>query len=66
MAIKMASNMGNWKSKILRKHNKGSQTPGHKKNAQRCQASPLDKWMAKASRSYKHPQYHDWCVKKNG
>ena len=36
----------------------GSSTPGSVKDG--CKASSIDKFMAKAGRSYKHPQYQTW------
>lgn len=48
-----------------KKKRRGNQTPGSAKG-EACQASPLDRFMAKYSRAHKHPGYHDWCLKKNG
>lgn len=57
--------MVTWKSKQIQKLNKGSHTPGKTKGAN-CQASSMDKWMAKHCRSYKHADYWRWCLRKNG
>ena len=54
--------MGNWRSHKIMKKNKGSQTPGSQKGDS-CKASPLDRYMAKSGRSYKHPEYPAWCSK---
>lgn len=54
--------MGNFRAKVLKKRRKGSQTPGSTKGVT-CKADTLDKFMAKRSRSYKHPLYGDWCKK---
>jgi hypothetical protein len=51
-----------WKRKRDKKKTKRSQTPGRDK-VETCQASAEDRWMAKTSRSYKHKQYHNWCLK---
>lgn len=52
--------MGTWNNKVIDKRKKGSQTPGSAKGAN-CQADSLQRWMAKTSRSYKHPEYGSWC-----
>ena len=57
--------MGSWKTRKNAKKGKGSQTPGSKKGAS-CQATAIEKWMARASRSYKDPRYSQWCKIKNG
>jgi hypothetical protein len=57
--------MGSYKMKEIRKRGKRSVTAG-KDKAEFCQATQLDKYMARSSRSYKHPGYSDWCKKKNG
>lgn len=54
--------MFTWKQKVLKKRKKGNRTPGRAKAAN-CQTTPLDGHMAKASRSYKHPQYGAWLQK---
>lgn len=56
------SRMGNFRAKILKKRRKGSQTPGKTKGVT-CKADAMDKYMAKRSRSYKHPLYSAWCRK---
>jgi len=56
------SAMGSYRSKILKKRRKGSQTPG-KTKGETCKADAMDKFMAKRSRSYKHPLYAQWCKK---
>jgi hypothetical protein len=57
--------MANWKDKIVRKKSKGSQTPGKLKGP-KCQATGLDRLMAKRNRSYKSPEYTRWCQRKPG
>ena len=47
------------KQKQLRKKARGNATPGKMKNKQ-CQATPLKRYLAKRSRSYKHPDYDNW------
>ena len=54
----------NWKARKLKKSN-GSQTAGKDKGLN-CRATPLEKWMASSSRSYKHPRYGDWVKIKHG
>ena len=55
--------MGNWKRKIIKKKGRGSQTTGKTKG---INPSTLDRYMAAANRSYKHPGYAAWCAKYNG
>ena len=52
---------------IARAKKKGvpSRTPGKQKGLN-CQATSLDKYIAKHNRSYKHPAYAAWCAKKKG
>lgn len=50
------------KGKNRRKYCHPSHTPGRIKG-EHCQASPLDKYMAKRNRSYKHEDYSKWCEK---
>lgn len=57
------SNGAEWRIKKERKKTKRSQTPGSTKN---IKPTPLDKHMAKASRSYKHKEYYSWFVKTGG
>lgn len=55
-------NMGRYKIKKDKKKanfNKG-QTPGSAKGAT-CQASRLERYMAKRNRSWKHKKYGEWC-----
>lgn len=52
-----------WRIKKDRKKTKRSQTPGSTKN---IKPTPLDKHMAKSSRSYKHKEYYSWFVKTGG
>ncbi len=56
--------MGTWKTRLLSKKSRGSQTPGSKKGlvppawARHC---------AKAAKSYKNnPMYSKWCAMCNG
>ena len=51
-----------WKSKKMVKKTRGNQTPGHQKG-ESCKASTLDRYMAKTSRSYKHPNFGAWSAK---
>ena len=53
-------NMGNWKAKILRKRGKGSQTAGKDKGVT-CQADGFKRTMAGRNRSWKYPEYTQWC-----
>lgn len=46
--------MGTWKSRQISKAKKGSQTTGREKG---IKATPLQKYMCRANRSYKHPNY---------
>lgn len=54
----------NWKRKKNRKLKMVSRTPGSQKG-ERCQAKPLQRYMAKKSRSYKHHSYRTWCEEMN-
>jgi hypothetical protein len=45
----------------LVKGNKASRTSGKEKP--NCKITPLDKYMAKRGRAYKHPLYGAWCEK---
>jgi hypothetical protein len=54
--------MGTWKKKKIAKNMRGSQTPGRAK-AESCQADVMKKFMARRSRSYKHPLYGQWCAR---
>ena len=50
----------------LRKSNRDKkQTPGKQKGLN-CQATVLEKYMAKRNRSYKDPKYGRWLQIKNG
>ncbi len=62
---KLKSSMGDWRQKIRRKAQRGSQTPGRQKGLN-CQATGPDRIMASRNRSYKYPGYEQWCKKKNG
>ena len=56
------SNMGSWKARKFDKKTKASRTPGKSKGVN-CQSTPLERYMAKHNRSYKHPSYlicYDW------
>lgn len=52
--------MGSWCAKRKAK-GRGSQTPGSAKGPA-CQADVFKKFMAKRSRSYKDPEYGNWCL----
>jgi len=49
----------NWKSKINKKKNKQSHTPGNSK-VLTCRATKLKRYLSKHSRSYKHPDFKNW------
>ena len=53
-------NMGTWKRKKFNKLRKASNTPGRQKVAT-CQASKIERYMAKRNRSWKHKRYGEWC-----
>ena len=55
--------MFTWKQNIEKKARKGSQTTGRTKNADTCQATTQDRYMAKRNRSYKHRNYDAWAKK---
>lgn len=59
--MKPHSTMTTWKSKQIKKKNRGSQTPGRQKNPETCQADALKKYFARSGRSYKHNLYSEWC-----
>lgn len=50
----------NWKCNIINGLARGSRTPGSTKG-DNCKASKKERFMAKRSRSYKHPEYENWC-----
>jgi len=54
-----------WKRKVERKLRKRSITDGRTKGP-KCEATSVDRYMAKTSRSYKHRDYKEWCEKKDG
>lgn len=56
----MRKGMGTWKTRIFAKKSRASQTPG-KKKGESCRADFMKKFMARRSRSYKHPLYSQWC-----
>lgn len=49
------SAMGTWKSRIFSKRNKGKSEPGKGKG---IHPSPLQRYMCRRNRSWKHPEYH--------
>lgn len=51
-----------WNTKNERKNRVRSQTPGKQKGIN-CQATVLDRFFAKTSRSYKHKGYAAWIEK---
>lgn len=51
-----------WMRLVDHKITRGKQTAGRTKG-ERCKTSPIDGYMAKKSRSYKHPNYRAWCEK---
>lgn len=60
----MAKNIQNrpivGKEKKNKKKRKGNQTPGSSKG-DNCKASILDRYFSSRNRSYKHPEYSNWC-----
>lgn len=61
--MEQGSSMGfDWCRNRSRKKSRRSQTPGKSKGLA-CQASPLQRHMAKANRSYKHKGYATWFEK---
>ena len=62
--MKLAGNMSQWKSKIIRKRGKGSQTPGKMKR-ESCQADGFKRTMAGRNRSWKYPEYTKWVAMVN-
>lgn len=59
LSTKFGGIMHDWQSKIERKKRKQSHTDGKQKGGT-CQADYLKRYMAKSSRSYKHPDYTSW------
>ena len=51
-----------WRRTKLRKQTRGHQTSG-KEKVDTCQASALDRYFAKTSRSYKHKGFAAWSEK---
>jgi hypothetical protein len=49
-------NMGQWRARKILKKGRGSQTTGRTKG---IVASPLQKWMCRHGRSYKHRLYEE-------
>lgn len=49
-----------------KKKKRSSSTPGSVKNEATCQATSLQRFMAKAARSRRHPAYASWCASKRG
>ena len=49
----------NWKLRKFKKEKRASRTPG-KIKVKTCQHTPLKKYLATRSRSYKHPDYSNW------
>lgn len=61
-AMKNKTSMGQWKAKKIRQQGKRSVTPGNKKG-ENCMTDKMKNFFAKRSRSYKHPDYAQWCDK---
>lgn len=57
--------MLDWKNKSFKKKKQASQSNGKDKYGKKY-PTQLQKWMAKANRSWKHPEYGQWLVAKNG
>jgi hypothetical protein len=55
----------NWKRTKLEKLRRKAQTPGKQKGAH-CQASSLERYIAKRNRSYKHLLYEQWSETHKG
>lgn len=55
--------MGTWKTKVIRKKGRGSQTTGRAKG---IIATTLSKFICRRNRSYKDRLYSEWCVKYDG
>lgn len=53
-----------WRSVRNNKGKRASRTPGRMKH-DNCKATTLERFMAKRSRSYKHPAYGDWLKSYN-
>jgi hypothetical protein len=53
-------NMGTYKAKIIKHQSKASRTPGKTKGGS-CQSTPLQRAIARNSRSYRHPEYAKFC-----
>lgn len=54
--------MKNWKRKVLKKQARFSQGQASgKSKGGSCQASTMQRYFAKRSRSYKHKDYANWC-----
>lgn len=51
-----------WGNKRKKHRGKPSHTPG-KLKGENCKASPMDRFYAKRSRSYKSKGYATWCRK---
>jgi hypothetical protein len=49
-----------WRAKKTKKQSRKAQTAGSLKG-ENCKAGPLDRFMAKRNRSYKHREYAGWC-----
>lgn len=56
-------NMGQWKARVIKKANKGSRTTGKQKG---IHASALERYMCRANRSWKHPEYQAVMSKLTG
>jgi hypothetical protein len=54
-----------WCKKRDKRKGKKSQTPGKMKSLN-CQATPLERYIARRNRSYKHPGYSTWCASHTG
>lgn len=52
--MKQSTAMGTWKTRIIQKRNRGSQTTGKSKG---IVATTLQKYMCRRNRSYKDPLY---------
>lgn len=57
--------MATWRARKMRKAGKASRTPGKQKGVN-CKATMIEKYLARAGRSYKHPKYSQWLKVKPG
>lgn len=61
--MKQKSTMGTWKTRKLTKGQRASRSPGNKKG---LVPPPWARYICRANRSYKHPDYSRWDTLCNG